>query len=223
MPRGKYARRGIKRGPYKRRTTAMRAPMKITKSLRPKTKQPHFHVRFETTDRTIDLAGTTQFVASVNTYQLAYLQNYAELAALYDNFKITKVVHYVNWSPFAYSAGMNDNDKSPELVAPLLMYYRDHDDDSTFTLSDMKQIGSVKQFRIRPGKQYKIAVNPSILTEAFRTGVTAAYMPKFGQKIDMATPDVKHYGLKIGVSKAPIGLGQINIRTKYYVTCFNTR
>lgn len=223
MPRGVYPRK--KRGPYKKKAIKRLQMIKkgISRSLMNKTSQPHYHVRWEATDRTINLANTSTYVDDAFQFQLNLLQQYSELTALYDQYKITKVIMYLNWSPLAYTAGINDTAKTPELMAPMLMYVRDHDDSTPLLLSDFKQIGKTKQIRIKPGKQYKIVLTPSILTEAYRTGVTTAYMPKFGQKLDCGYPDIQHYGIKFGVEKPSISLGQINIRTKYYVTCYNTR
>lgn len=189
----------------------------------PKSKQVHYHVRWAAVDRTIDLTAATTYENDAFHFQLNDLQNFSELTTLYDQYKITKVVMYLNWSPFAYSTGLNDTSKTPDLIAPLLMYVRDHDDGTAISLADFKQIGKTKQIRIRPGKQYKIAITPSILTEAYRSSATQAYMPKFNQKIDCNYPDVQHYGIKFGVQKPSISLGQINIRTKYYVSCYNSR
>lgn len=222
MPKGIY-RRGP-RGKYRKRKARSNA-MVVSRPMRSlrKNQQPHFHVRWESTDRTIDLASTATYENEAFQFQLNNLQNFSDLTNLYDQYKITKIIMYLNWSPLAYSTGLNDTSKTPELVAPMLMYVRDHDDSTPIALSDFKQIGKTKQIRIRPGKQYKIALTPSILTEAYRTGVTTAYLPKYKQKVDMANPDVQHYGIKFGVEKPAISLGQINVRCKYYVTCYNTR
>lgn len=222
MPKGIYARkmRGKYRKKQKSRAVAVSRPMR---SLRNKANQTHYHIRWEAADRVIDLATTNLYENDAFMFQLQLLQNYNELTALYDQYKITKIVMYLNWSPLAYSAGLNDTSKTPELIAPMLMYVRDHDDATAIALADFKQISKTKQLRIQPGKQYKIVLTPSILTEAYRTGLTTAYMPKFGQKIDMGNPDVQHYGIKFGVQKPAISLGQINVRTKYYVSCYNTR
>lgn len=222
MPKGVY-RRGP-RGKYRKRkakSTAL-AVSRPMRSLR-KTNQPHYHIRWEAADRTLDLTSANTYENDAFFFALNTLQNYTELTNLYDQYKITKIIMYLNWSPLAYSTGLNDTSKTPELIAPMVMYTRDHDDATPITLADFKQISKTKQFRCAPGKQYKIVLTPSILTEAYRTGLLTAYMPKYGQKLDMANPDVQHYGIKFGIQKPGISLGQINIRTKYYVTCYNTR
>lgn len=192
----------------------------------PKGKQVHHHVRWATTDSTIllhSLASGEQ--SDAFTFSLNKLSSFVDLSALYDQYKITKIVGYVNWSPLSVPANyINDNYTTPELLAPLLMFHADYDDANVETVAQMKERSQIKQIRLQAGKQYKIVLTPAVLQEIYRSGVSSSYAPKFHQKLDMANVDVPHYGIKTAVSYLPSrDLGEINIRWKYYVSCYNTK
>lgn len=201
----------------------------ISKSIdwkKTKGEQVHYHIRWKTLDTSIPLNLAGAGIKNTNfQFALSDLQNYTELSALYDQYKITKCIMYLNWSPFDDANNyVNDNYSTPELLAPILNYLVDYDDTSVMTEAELKQRSRVKQIRMKPGVQYKIALTPACLTEIYRTGVSSSYAPKFNQILDMGSPDVPHYGLKTLVKYHPAkDIGSINVRFKYYVSCYNTR
>lgn len=199
----------------------------IRRSLVSKSRQPHFHIRWDSNPRNMLLNPTNNGTTSVAyAFKLQDVQNVAELTSLYDSYKITKVILHLNWSPLDVPASTINNDRgNPELYGPILSYLRDYDDDTALTLGEFRERASNKQIRMKPGVQYKIALTPAVAQEIYRAGALPAYAAKWKQRLDMANDDVPHYGIKLLATYLAGGfdLGTINIRTQYYITCYNTR
>lgn len=194
----------------------------ISRSLVPKGRQVHHHIRWESVDSKIDLTGTASEVNLAKQFQVNLLQNISDLSSLYDQYRITKVVAYLDWSPLDGAAQAFS--QAENMYSPIVMFIRDYDDSNILTTAEMKERATTRQFRMRPGITKKIALTPAVLQEIYRSGSTAAYAPKWKQKLDMANLDVPHYGLKFSVSNLnTANLGKITIRFKYYVSCYNTR
>lgn len=191
----------------------------------PKGYQPHYHIRYEATDQTIDLTATSGGATKIfgaSSFSLDTIDGYGELTALYDQYKITKVILYLTWSPLVRPTSLSG--ESADVFAPVFMYCPDHDDVTTPTESSLKQRSKTKTIRLQPGKQYKIVITPSVLQAVYESAIATSYAPKYNQKIDMADPSVPHYGLKWMCTKAAdFNMGEVNIMTKYYITCYNSR
>ncbi len=150
------------------------------------------------------------------------MNGYTDLAVTYDQYSIDRIEMRISWSPkYVLSVSPNNPGQS---TYPLLYYFKDYDDSSSPTsLSSMKERGNLRQKRINPNGIIKIHLKPAVLTEVKQTG-TSASRPSWNNILDMGSPDVQHYGLKIGVDHLiQQDQGQLDIEVVYHVTCFGTR
>ena len=165
------------------------------KKLTPKALLPHYFVRrtsgaIETTEN-IDLGGV--FAGQTGVYKayesmLNQLNNYAELTALFDNYRITAVKYEFVWN-MASSGGLNLSN----VYTPSLNYFFDYDD-STAPTDDEFRERKIRSIRLSPMRVHTVVDRrPSVATEVY-TGALSAYSQKVSPKIDMAYPNVPHYG-----------------------------
>lgn len=230
MPRRKIISRGVRRmNPRNKRAMSARTYRTMSKLSRgisyslTKSRQPHYHIRWENEDRSYTLAPGASAVVDALTFRLDRLRNFGELASLYDQYKITKVILYLNWSPLDYT---QNTAAFYDVTSPIFHYFTDHDDEVPPGVDDFRERSKVKHFRLRGGKQYKIVLSPSVLNRIQATTTTQTTIPMWGRKLDMTATDVEHYGVKFGLeyqSHPTVNMGALNIRVKYYVTCYNTR
>lgn len=194
------------------------------KKLLPKSLQPHFHQRWEDEGveitRMVALGVAGQHYGNI-TFNVNNLEAINELAVLYDNFVLTKAVVYATWTPVLSGAQTNNTDA----WAPVLKYFYDYDDDVTPTDSEFRQRNKVKIRQMTPmRKTVKMSITPSILMTGYQGLATSIYIPKFKQKIDMASKNVEHYGIKYALEwPGGINNGDVTFRIKYYLTCYNPR
>lgn len=165
------------------------------------------------------------------SFALSNITANTEFANLYDQFKLTRVVvkFMLISNPDAtnyFAPGTNTGAVMSTNFFPRLWYYRDYDDASTPTLTDIRQVGKAKCFFLKPNKEYKIAVRPAKLNQLFRGVATTAYAPDWKSRLDMGNQDTPHYGLKYVVDNHGVTSTtsfQMRINYDYYFTCYNTR
>lgn len=182
----------------------------------------HRHIRWAGNDRVINLtaAGTPNQRFEGYNFELTDVQNASELTNLYDQYMIEKVELFFDWTPFE-GAGVGTTD---QVFAPVMMWYIDRDDSATPTETDIKQRANAVQHRLNANKTYKVTVTPNVLSEVYRSAVSTSYVPKRFQKLDMANPDVPHYGLKVWVrGRDGINTGRVNVRLRYHLKCYSPR
>lgn len=211
------------RKPFKRSFKRSKSK-KTSKKLIPKSLQPHFHQRWENMTneitRMVALGVAGEHFGNI-TFNVNNLENINELAVLYDNFVLTKAVVYATWTPVISGAQTNNTDA----WAPVLKYFYDYDDNVVPNDSDFRQRNKVKIRQMTPmRKTVKMSITPSILMTGYQGLTSSIYIPKFKQKIDMASKDVEHYGIKY-MLEWPGGIenGDVTFRIKYYLTCYNPR
>ena len=166
----------------------------------------------------------TGFDATAFQFTLDRVQGYSELTAMYDQYRIDYVQFRINWSP-KYTVSVDPNAPG-QSTYPLLYYYKDYDDATDPTsLAQMQERGNLRQVRITPNKIIKINVKPAVAQMVYQSAVSTAYAPKWGAKIDVAMPDVPHYGLKIGIDHLinQPAQGQLDVEIVYHVTMFGVR
>lgn len=164
------------------------------------------------------------FDATAFAFTLDRVQGYTELTAMYDQYRIDYVQFRINWSP-KYTISVDPNNPG-QSTYPLLYYFKDYDDDNTPTsLNQMQERGNLRQVRITPNKIIKINVKPAVSAMVYQSAVATGYTPKWDTKIDMANPDVPHYGLKIGIDHLinQPSQGQLDVEIVYHITCFGVR
>lgn len=146
------------------------------------------------------------------TFDLTRLTNYTEFYNLYDQYKITGVKVYFDWSPD------NNSTSGLEIYTPKLWMFRDYDDATTPTLDEMTESTRVKCMRMSVHKTHSIFLRPAVLNQVYESVVSSGNVPKWGQWIDTADSAVPHYGLKLVAQGLPSNnLGKISCRVKYYL------
>lgn len=184
-------------------------------------KSPHRFVRWETTDRIIDLTGgaTPNQVFDAYTFKLDNLQNSSEFTNLYDQFRIRGAKLYFMWSPHKGGGVVLDN-----TLAPSMMIYNDYDDNTPGTEGEFKSRANCRNIRLTANRTFTHYVKPAVLGAHYEASLATGYSPKWGLRIDCADSPTLHYGTKFFV-RAIDGLncGQVVVRIKYYIECFGQR
>lgn len=188
----------------------------------PKNKQTHFHVRRITAlkegDWSVDTSTGVGAYYRGLAFRLSDLQDYTELAALYDQYMITKVVLDFQWTLVAVgTSGLNPS------YAPQLNLVKDYDDDSTPDAAYIRSSGRNIRKRLTANNPFRIAITPAINMSAYQSLTTNGYIPKWKQRIDMSDIDVPHYGAKVQILCPATNNGFVQITARYYVSAFQTR
>jgi hypothetical protein len=135
------------------------------------------------------------------TYQVSDVLAISEFGALFDSYKIKKVVVNIQLVNNPNSTTQPNNTPAAtansENFFPKLWYIRDYDDNTAETLLQLKERAGVKYAVMRPNKTLKIVVKPKVQLLAYKTLATSGYTPKGNQWLDMGDTTVPHYGLKI--------------------------
>lgn len=153
------------------------------------------------------------------TFHLDQLPGVSDFTTLYDQYRINGVK--LEFVP--QISGMDGNPNTTLYAMPNIHMVIDRDDTNTLALTDMMQYTGYK--RKRGHLSCSVYFKPSVLTEVFRSAVSTSYVPKTGQFIDMAAPNVPHYGVKVIVDQGP-GSGiqwAWTVFATYYFTCKNVR
>ena len=168
-------------------------------------------------------------------FQLNDITNVSEITNLYDQFKINGVLVTIKMinNPDAVNAanlvpGINSSGAN---FYPTIWYAPDHDDITAPTIAILKQYSRVKHKVLRPNSEIKFYARPSTLTQLYDGALSTAYANSKGRPwIDIANPEVPHYGFKFaidfeGLTTAAVTYSQwqFKINVKYYFTCKNAR
>lgn len=167
---------------------------------------------------------TSGFDATAFQFSLDRVEGYSEFATLYDQYRIDYVQFRINWSP-KYTIAVQPNAPG-QSTYPVLYYFKDYDDaNSPTSLAQMQERGNLKQVRITPNRIIKINVKPAVSAMIYQGLTSTAYSPKWGAKLDMAQPDVPHFGLKIGIDHliSQPSQGQLDVEIVYHMTMFGCR
>lgn len=181
--------------------------------------------------QTLDMTGNEQPLSFEFLFNSLY--SYSEFTTLFDKYRLDKAVVYIQMinNPNAVVATNNSTNVTVNTTPtgwnttnwyPKLWYITDHDDSSTTTIAAIKERVGVKCCVLKPNVVKKITVKPAVAVQIYKTAVAAGYGPRWGQFIDMANPDVPHYGLKtvfdpLGLD--PAGTYSFRYEWKLYFTC----
>lgn len=159
------------------------------------------------------------------TFSLSKMKQQSSYADIFEFYRIDKIVATFRYKGGAagiasVAGGANWNESNP------LLYFKiDHNDITADTLNTMKESMKTKTHMISNDKpEFSIQLKPAIQTEMYRSSVTTAYTPKWGQWIPTNDPTVPHYGLKayaIGYKSGSYDPGSIVVSYKYYVSFKN--
>lgn len=164
-------------------------------------------------------AGTSPYS---RTFSLDKVANHSEFTALYDQYKITGIKIYMDYSPDVAMVGGAANSMA---YFPKLWIKRDYDDAATPTLTQMTESNMTKCIRFNSVRTtYSMFIKPATLATMYRTSLTSAYGSQWNKWIDCNNADVPHYGIKfIAQGLQSTNLGAITLRFKYYLTFKNVR
>jgi len=152
--------------------------------------------------------GTLYSEVSVNeidfacVFQFNDLPESTQFAALYDQYKIHKVILHVelmtnpNASWFInQGSGVSNNYN----FYPRMWFIRDHDDYIAPTVSGLASYSRVQERILTPTKSIKIGLKPSILEQTYSGARSVKFNPGW---LDMADVNVPHYGIKFAIDFA---------------------
>ena len=169
------------------------------------------------------------------TFQLNHVTQFAELKAMYDQYKINFVEIYMTWSPtllpVAHTATGGPSYRAGVIPPSLKVFHiADYDDSDPLTLDEFKQRAKTKLTLLKPMVKKKIVVKPAVLSQIYETLTSTGYAPKWNVKLDCNDDSVPHYSYKFGVvepeglgSTDLLTLGKIDFEVRYNLTMFNTK
>lgn len=165
--------------------------------------------------------GTTVDYYSLQTFNLGACDNVSNILAMYDQFRINKVV--MKFTPVMATVVNKpyDDTTTPGTAvrAPTLATCIDWDSEtpSSVNQSEMKMYPSYRECL---GTQKHTRVfTPAMLITGYRSATTSCYLPKYKQWIDCAQNNTPHFGLRIYYETAsPGGAWTYEIRIKVYAS-----
>lgn len=155
-------------------------------------------------------------------FRLDSVASHTEFTNLYDQYKITGVKVYFDYSPDVLGAIPSSGNSH---MYPKLWVKRDYDDKTTPTISTMVESNQTRCLRFNAVRNTQsIFLRPAVLNTLYRTSITSGYAPVWGQWLDCGNSDIPHYGLKLLAQGIPsTNMGAITIRCKYYLKFKNVR
>lgn len=189
---------------------------------RPLALKQHSFVERGTTEHDLQINTEASAGGHFHTFSLNQMKQQASYAALFEFYRIDKIVVTFRYKATSRaSASYNTQNE----VNPLLYFKVDHNDASADTLILMKDSMKTKTHMFTNDKpEFSIQLKPAIQSEMFKSSLTTAYTPKWGQWIPTDDPTVPHYALKcyaIGYKDDNFDPGLLNISYKYYVSFKN--
>lgn len=210
MPRRstkKWSRKGRKQSTK----TAMSKSLLV-----PIAKQVH---RFRRNYEALSIVGNVAYAPYQQSFdtRLSYLPNASEFGNLYDQFKITYVVHrfFLEVDPSAQTAS--------GAVYPKLYYVRDQDSLGLLSLAELRERSNLKIKVLSPNRPVIVKYKPNCLTEIYRGAVSTSYQPKWNTWLDMVNQDVSHFGLIFAIDDFKNTNYKLSVQSTIYFACRNTR
>jgi len=191
----------------------------------------HHYSRYTLNPLMISCATTTE-VGSLQ-FTLDQIAGFSEFVAMYDQYKLLKVVlsiQLVTNPNAAYPLGstISSVTVNPSNYFPKFWYIRDYDGGGSDTMTQIKERQGAKFFVLKPNVTKSITIRPMATVQTYRTSTSTGYSPK-RLWIDMANgTDVPHYGLNYIVD----ALGQdpsdtypfvVRMERKFYFACKGAR
>lgn len=169
--------------------------------------------------------GTYAAVGHFQDFSLSKMRNAAEYAALFEQYRIDKVVVTFRYKGgnagiASVAGGANWNESNP------LLYFKvDHDDANIQTLTQLKDSMKTRTHMFTNDKpEFSIQLKPACLVEILKSGTTTVNSPKWGVWLNTTDDGVLMNGLKcyaIGYKSGSWDPGSIAISYKYYVSFKN--
>lgn len=180
----------------------------------------------DTVTFSFSLAGVNVYIGgqgallSAPTYVAGLPQGVTDLGALFDCYMIEKIeiMGYASWAGNSVTAATQAGQ------LPYIIHAFDNDDAFTTSASAiMQKTGAKYDQMANMGNGTRLAtIRPSQAIQMYNTTTTTGYAPRRGF-IDMASPNVPHYGFKMALDNANTGyatnqnIGTLNLVFKYHV------
>lgn len=172
------------------------------------------------------VANESAAVGLFRNFSLSQCLQVANYTAIFEYYKINKVVvefRYRGAETPAYTTINGTGTQNNEIINeinPVLYFKVDHNDVTADSLSTLKKSMRTREKQISSNDpNFTITLKPAIQAEAYKTAITTAYRPKWGQWLSTNDDTVPHYGLKVyavaGAGNSP-NMGKIEVQTKIY-------
>lgn len=164
-----------------------------------------------------------------NTYQISDVPQIANYAALFEYYKIDKMVITYRYKcagvPGAYIANPLNTQIFQE-INPTILFKVDHNDAVSQSVADLKLSARTKEKQLTNSQpNFTITLKPAIQSEAYKSLTASTYIPKWNQWLTTADTTVPHYGLKMNLQcprpNANYDYGSLFIQTKMYFSVKN--
>lgn len=173
---------------------------------------------------------TTATDARSLVFKLNDTRGFAEVASLYDRYMLTTVVVKFRIINNSYSQFIINSSGAYQTSNwfPKLWYKVDNDDAGLESINDLKEALGTKCKILQPNSQIKVVLKPAITTQVFKTTSTVGYQPKYYTWLDMAEPDIPHYGLKFATDTSGYDPNdtypfRLEVERCYYFSCKDQR
>lgn len=160
------------------------------------------------------------------TFRLNMLPNYSEFQALYDQYKIKKIKFRIE-RPFTNNSLDGGTAGNTSTTAKFIRCVHDYDGGSALTTeAEYLQYQNIKSYPSVGVKPINITLYPKIANaifknDSFNTYANAAINPQW---IDVAAPDVNHFGIRLFTPQLALGNDQsYRIFATVILQCKNTR
>lgn len=198
--------RRLNRAPARRRMRAMRRIRSVPRLLGGgqmvhSFKRSSYNAAYQTVT-TADIGGSFAF-------NLNLVPSAAEFTALFDQYRIDKIV----WTlmPRGNSGEQGTNNLNTKVFSVL-----DYDDDTAPTsLNTLLQYPGVKCTKL--AYDHKRTIRPKFATTQYRSLTTSAYGARSGW-LDCDYSDVPHYGIKFWIQGPGSGTQIIDLKTDFYLS-----
>lgn len=165
-------------------------------------------------------ANSTMFAKTFSLDDIMQSSSYTDIFEMYRIDKVVVTFRYKQINNATEASGRAQNE-----VNPLLYFKVDHDDVTAQTVPQLKESSKTREHQFSNDKpNFTITLKPAIQMEAYKTSLTSAYAPKWGQWLRTVDNTVPHYGLKahcIAYKDAAWNPGSLSVEYKYYVSFKN--
>lgn len=143
-------------------------------------------------ETTVSQAAVSPSFAAFN-FQLSTMPQHATFSSLFDQYRITRVS--IQFRPMFTAMPLQP---SLTVSVPLIYTVVDYDDSSTPTaIADLREY---QNCNVHEYESFTHEFTPHIAMAAYSSGGFTSYANQTMQWLDIASPSVQHYGLKLGIT-----------------------
>lgn len=172
-----------------------------------------------TTNCHLELTGNATLPSGdgTTTFSLSDVAGSGELVALFDNFRVLKVLYRFVLLRDVVAGPAGTGQKG---IYPRITWKHDFNDSTSINRTQMYQCANMKEafFTDNYQKTRWFSLRPAMLTQAYESGVATAYAPKWRQWLDTSDQATPHYGIKYNYSELYDGVS-IRMEAKLILEC----